>query len=100
MPPSSQHSQTLASVPESPIKGEHVDVPDLDLSDVEDVSDGQSADESSGNLSQQKGKGVDNGETPSAPLQKRRRVTRACDECRRKKIKYVNSLHKLGPALS
>ncbi|KAI1374686.1 hypothetical protein F4677DRAFT_455372 [Hypoxylon crocopeplum] len=26
-------------------------------------------------------------ETPSAPLQKRRRVTRACDECRRKKIK-------------
>ncbi|KAI1412921.1 hypothetical protein F5Y13DRAFT_179783 [Hypoxylon sp. FL1857] len=26
-------------------------------------------------------------ETPSVPLQKRRRVTRACDECRRKKIK-------------
>lgn len=25
--------------------------------------------------------------TPSMPLQKRRRVTRACDECRRKKIK-------------
>src|SRR4051794_32419250 len=24
---------------------------------------------------------------PTAPLQKRRRVTRACDECRRKKIK-------------
>lgn len=24
---------------------------------------------------------------PGAPLQKRRRVTRACDECRRKKIK-------------
>ena len=24
---------------------------------------------------------------PAAPLQKRRRVTRACDECRRKKIK-------------
>lgn len=24
---------------------------------------------------------------PSAPMQKRRRVTRACDECRRKKIK-------------
>ncbi|KAK8058983.1 Activator of stress protein 1 [Apiospora phragmitis] len=82
MPPSSQHSQTLASVPESPIKGENVDVPDLDLSDVEDLSDGQSADESA-----QKGKGVDTGETPSAPLQKRRRVTRACDECRRKKIK-------------
>ena len=29
----------------------------------------------------------DVGETPSMPLQKRRRVTRACDECRRKKIK-------------
>ena len=27
------------------------------------------------------------GGTPSAPIQKRRRVTRACDECRRKKIK-------------
>ncbi|KAK8034745.1 fungal specific transcription factor domain-containing protein [Apiospora rasikravindrae] len=86
MPPSSQHSQTLASVPESPIKGENADVPDLDLSDVEDLSDAQSADESSA-PSQQKGKGVDNGDAPSAPLQKRRRVTRACDECRRKKIK-------------
>ncbi|KAL2169681.1 hypothetical protein VTG60DRAFT_5820 [Thermothelomyces hinnuleus] len=29
----------------------------------------------------------DVGEAPSMPLQKRRRVTRACDECRRKKIK-------------
>jgi hypothetical protein len=27
------------------------------------------------------------GEGPSMPVQKRRRVTRACDECRRKKIK-------------
>jgi len=27
------------------------------------------------------------GEGPSLPVQKRRRVTRACDECRRKKIK-------------
>lgn len=26
-------------------------------------------------------------DTPSMPVQKRRRVTRACDECRRKKIK-------------
>ncbi|KAI1384697.1 fungal-specific transcription factor domain-containing protein [Hypoxylon trugodes] len=34
------------------------------------------------------GKGAESSsETPSAPLQKRRRVTRACDECRRKKIK-------------
>lgn len=26
-------------------------------------------------------------DAPSQPMQKRRRVTRACDECRRKKIK-------------
>jgi hypothetical protein len=33
--------------------------------------------------------GVQDGaaDAPSMPLQKRRRVTRACDECRRKKIK-------------
>ena len=35
--------------------------------------------------------GVEDGgnthDKPSGPLQKRRRVTRACDECRRKKIK-------------
>jgi Fungal Zn(2)-Cys(6) binuclear cluster domain len=30
---------------------------------------------------------IDGSARPSAPLQKRRRVTRACDECRRKKIK-------------
>jgi hypothetical protein len=30
---------------------------------------------------------IDDASRPSAPLQKRRRVTRACDECRRKKIK-------------
>lgn len=29
----------------------------------------------------------DNTGRPIAPVQKRRRVTRACDECRRKKIK-------------
>lgn len=28
---------------------------------------------------------------PSAPMQKRRRVTRACDECRKKKIKWYNT---------
>ncbi|TEA12359.1 Activator of stress genes 1 [Colletotrichum sidae] len=31
--------------------------------------------------------GGHSGDTPNAPVQKRRRVTRACDECRRKKIK-------------
>ncbi|KAF3008530.1 hypothetical protein E8E13_006259 [Curvularia kusanoi] len=34
----------------------------------------------------------DQGPKPQ-PLQKRRRVTRACDECRRKKIKMVNSTY-------
>lgn len=29
----------------------------------------------------------DSADAPSQPIQKRRRVTRACDECRRKKIK-------------
>lgn len=29
----------------------------------------------------------DSDSKPQAPMQKRRRVTRACDECRRKKIK-------------
>ena len=88
---------TLPTVPEGsqssdvttpPVKGEVIDQPDGDLlpSDAEELSDSQSGDESS----QAKGKGVDsNGDTPSAPMQKRRRVTRACDECRRKKIKYV-----------
>lgn len=91
---------TLPTVPEGsqpsdvttpPVKGEAVDQPDGDLlaSDGEELSEGQSGDESS----QAKGKGVDsNGDTPSAPMQKRRRVTRACDECRRKKIKYVGYL--------
>jgi len=30
---------------------------------------------------------------PAVPLQKRRRVTRACDECRRKKIKCDGAVH-------
>lgn len=30
---------------------------------------------------------ADDADAPSQPIQKRRRVTRACDECRRKKIK-------------
>jgi len=33
------------------------------------------------------GGGNASGEGPAMPVQKRRRVTRACDECRRKKIK-------------
>ena len=30
---------------------------------------------------------TNDGDAPTQPVQKRRRVTRACDECRRKKIK-------------
>lgn len=56
----------------------------MDMSDGE-ASSGHSEDEST---AQDKSKGGDTpGETSTAPLQKRRRVTRACDECRRKKIK-------------
>ncbi|KAI0123863.1 fungal-specific transcription factor domain-containing protein [Xylariales sp. AK1849] len=63
------------------------DSPDAEMSDAE-VSDMMSEDENATpGSTRQKGKGVDSsGETPM-PLQKRRRVTRACDECRRKKIK-------------
>lgn len=35
------------------------------------------------------------GYQPKTPLQKRRRVTRACDECRRKKIKCDGRLDSL-----
>jgi hypothetical protein len=54
----------------------------LDMSDSE--SNGPSGDESP---AADKGKGGDAPGDASMPLQKRRRVTRACDECRRKKIK-------------
>ncbi|KAH8200251.1 hypothetical protein TruAng_005587 [Truncatella angustata] len=60
-------------------KDKATESPNLDLSDAE--SSGHSEDEST---TQDKGKA---GDTPNVPLQKRRRVTRACDECRRKKIK-------------
>ncbi|KAH8668316.1 fungal-specific transcription factor domain-containing protein [Xylariales sp. PMI_506] len=52
----------------------------------DDLSSGQSEDEDI--LAHQKGKGTDaSSDAATMPLQKRRRVTRACDECRRKKIK-------------
>ncbi|KAK9775689.1 hypothetical protein SCAR479_07505 [Seiridium cardinale] len=69
----------------APPKGKEkaTESPSLDMSDVESI--GQSEDEST---APEKGTGADTpGDTPSAPMQKRRRVTRACDECRRKKIK-------------
>lgn len=57
--------------------------PVLDMSDG-DASSGHSDDDS---IAPTKKEGSTPGDSQSAPLQKRRRVTRACDECRRKKIK-------------
>ena len=65
----------------------------LDLSDegsvMEDVPSPNGSDKSSNSGSPDKTEGgtVVGGDGPSMPVQKRRRVTRACDECRRKKIK-------------
>ncbi|KAJ4391919.1 Gypsy retrotransposon integrase-like protein 1 [Gnomoniopsis smithogilvyi] len=57
----------------------------------EHPDDQQSADDSTGPNSVKAEHDEENGSAsnsnPSMPMQKRRRVTRACDECRRKKIK-------------
>jgi hypothetical protein len=58
-------------------KDKATESPALDMSDGE-ASSGHSDDEQI----QDKGKGADAGEASSLPMQKRRRVTRACDECR------------------
>jgi len=58
------------------------DVPSLNGSDKSSTNG--SADKTSGDAG---GGGNASGEGASMPVQKRRRVTRACDECRRKKIK-------------
>ncbi|KAF7532085.1 hypothetical protein G7054_g8263 [Neopestalotiopsis clavispora] len=58
--------------------------PTLDMSDSESVT-AHSEDEST-TADKEKDSGTPS-DTPALPLQKRRRVTRACDECRRKKIK-------------
>ena len=49
------------------------------------LAEGEST--SPGRLSTSDENGTEQDSKPSAPVQKRRRVTRACDECRRKKIK-------------
>ncbi|ORY70049.1 fungal-specific transcription factor domain-containing protein [Pseudomassariella vexata] len=70
----------------SPVKDEEVEsVPESDGEN----SDTQSIDDIAPSTSaNQKGKAADSSiKAQSVPLQKRRRVTRACDECRRKKIK-------------
>ena len=44
-------------------------------------------DPTSPSADENEGAAITSQETKQAPIQKRRRVTRACDECRRKKIK-------------
>jgi hypothetical protein len=61
------------------------------VSPVDEVSPGNSP-KSQGHIKDDPDDDVDDtekpkGDGPSMPVQKRRRVTRACDECRRKKIK-------------
>ena len=62
-----------------------------DVAESSDVSPQDEFDESqwqSQEMDQSGEGGADAGEAqkPAVPLQKRRRVTRACDECRRKKV--------------
>ena len=58
--------------------------PEEDRDQDQDVSSPEPSDQ----LSQHKAStAADSHGKPSVPMQKRRRVTRACDECRRKKIK-------------
>lgn len=58
--------------------------PALDVSDTESIV-AHSEDEST--TADKEKDGSTPSDAPALPLQKRRRVTRACDECRRKKIK-------------
>lgn len=52
-----------------------------------DLEHSQDHDDNEGGTANDSGAENDSDTKPSMPLQKRRRVTRACDECRRKKIK-------------
>lgn len=63
------------------------DVATLSVSDwqVQDAPSPADSAKSDTELDDRNGEGDDG--TASQPIQKRRRVTRACDECRRKKIK-------------
>ncbi|KAI5917950.1 fungal-specific transcription factor domain-containing protein [Camillea tinctor] len=90
MSPASRHSQPPADRAAS-VKPETVGSSEHDLSDDEDVTlqtlGTDSPGESASGTAAQENPAEPSNETPSVPLQKRRRVTRACDECRRKKIK-------------
>jgi hypothetical protein len=95
MPPPSRSSQPSATSAASITRGDTAGSPEIDLSDDEGsislLQDGESASENGGpSTSSAPPRGdtaESSSETPAVPLQKRRRVTRACDECRRKKIK-------------
>lgn len=65
--------------------------PDSGSGEPSPVSDHQDDQQSPGDVSVKAEQGDENStgsnQTVQMPVQKRRRVTRACDECRRKKIK-------------
>ncbi|KAI1344308.1 fungal-specific transcription factor domain-containing protein [Xylariaceae sp. FL0016] len=87
MPPSSRSSQTPADRASS-VKPDSAASPDLDLSDVDENAYDQDSPHDAASGTPATGHTAESSsETPHLPLQKRRRVTRACDECRRKKIK-------------
>ncbi|KAF6825568.1 C6 transcription factor [Colletotrichum plurivorum] len=87
------------SPPPRPVKTDNNSPPDSQASGVSpNMSDNESAAANSWPVKEppspsgsHSGSDVDEkaqpGDAPNAPVQKRRRVTRACDECRRKKIK-------------
>ncbi|KAI0014194.1 fungal-specific transcription factor domain-containing protein [Xylariaceae sp. FL0662B] len=85
MSPFSRSSQTpgsrAASLKPETVKGPEPEVTDDEASVLLTLGTESPASVPHGNPAES------SSETPSLPLQKRRRVTRACDECRRKKIK-------------
>jgi len=84
-----RHQQQPTNV--SDTMGSGPDMSDEELGGASSAHDPGSPDGSSKSSSGRSIKAEDGmnptAETPTMPIQKRRRVTRACDECRRKKIK-------------
>lgn len=82
----------VARIEEVPQAMEHASPEDFD---DQVGSDAESLDDDTGDVKVESAQtspsatnpGGKNASKPAAHLQKRRRVTRACDECRRKKIK-------------
>lgn len=61
--------------------------PDPDSGNESGLGSGESPDDGSIKPEEDDEDGSNSNQVSSGPIQKRRRVTRACDECRRKKIK-------------